>query len=43
MWSAHITQLWVNAAEYDSQGYILKDYRHEIEARDVLKDEKQVA
>lgn len=36
MWSAEITNFWVNSEERDSNGHIIRDYRQEIKAEDLL-------
>lgn len=35
MWSADITQLWVNVSDRGEQGLIIKDYRREVTASDL--------
>jgi hypothetical protein len=37
MWSAKITNLWVNSTERDSDGHIIKDGRVEITPKDIIK------
>ncbi len=36
MWSAEITNFWVNSAERDLNGHMIKDYREDIKAEDLL-------
>jgi hypothetical protein len=36
MWSADITGLWINAAERDEQGKLIKDYRIPVSPADLL-------
>ncbi len=36
MWGARITHLWVNTAEKGSDGFLIKDGRVEITAKDIL-------
>lgn len=35
MYGADITKMWVNFAERDPQGFIIRDYRHEVTPQDL--------